>query len=457
LIPTVAALAIGVVGFSAFEAHVINVTAHIENALNVPVKEIEFGTVFPQEQFIETFNVSLSDSFLSAGRVDDVVYKIAQKPKYKGFLHTDILFAFDTTGSMGGAIEDAQDNAIAIMNALKAFNPDAAFGVAHFEDYNFLPYGAATDKPYELTQPITTDTTAVTTAINLLALGSGGDGPQSYTRVMYETYNDALSGIAWRAGAQRILIILGDNVSHDDDLGTDLIYGNAPWFPGDPRLTGVGLTKLDPGRDGIEGPTPADDLDFQTTLKGMADNNVLLYYLSYGTYTDNWQWWAEKTGGSAVDAISAGNIVDAVKGLFLYNDLCSHLSKVKNPDDRSLETDKPSYDTDVTVPHDPGTIANGYLTKAGGDTEDIWDVDLKVPCFQGMCDQTYDPTVYGLPLDPKLEGKDFGCDLWIEVTGISETQTFQCNDKVDNDGDGDIDYPADEGCESPTDNTENSD
>ena len=36
----VAAVAVGVVGMSAFEAHVINVTAKIENALNVPIDEI---------------------------------------------------------------------------------------------------------------------------------------------------------------------------------------------------------------------------------------------------------------------------------------------------------------------------------------------------------------------------------------------------------------------------------
>lgn len=431
---TVAVVAGGVAALSAFEAHIINVTAHIENALRVDRNHIDFGTVFPQEMFIETFNVGLSSSFMEEDRVDDVVYEIHQKPKYKGFLHTDILFAFDTTGSMGGAIDAAKANAVAIMNALKAFNPDAAFGVVHFEDYNFEPYGgycswcspAKWDEPYVLDQAITTNTGDVATVIGNLTLGWGGDGPQSYTRVMYETYNDDLSGIAWRVGAQRILIILGDNVSHDDNLTDDPIYGLAPWgSPGDIWNTGDEDFYLDPGRDGLEGPTLDDDLDFQETLEGMANNNVLLYFLSYKNptdYTANWQWWAEKTGGSAVDAASSGNIVDAIKALFLYNDLCSHLSKVKNPDDRFLETDQPLYDTDVLVPHDPGTIAHGYLTKAGEDIIDIWDVDLKVPCFRGMCDQGYDPALYGEPLDPKLEGKDFGCDLWIEVTDISEAE-----------------------------------
>ena len=67
---------------AAFEAHVINVTAHIENALNVQRDEIPFGTVFPEEHlFSEPFDISLSHSFLEQKRLDDVTYVIKQKPK----------------------------------------------------------------------------------------------------------------------------------------------------------------------------------------------------------------------------------------------------------------------------------------------------------------------------------------------------------------------------------------
>ena len=68
----IAAVAFGVVGMSAFEAHVINVTATIENALNIPVTPINYGTVFPQEQLDRQITVALSDSFSSEGKVDDV-------------------------------------------------------------------------------------------------------------------------------------------------------------------------------------------------------------------------------------------------------------------------------------------------------------------------------------------------------------------------------------------------
>jgi len=71
----------GIAGLSAFEAHVINVTAKIENALEVSSEEIDFGTVFPQEYLAEPLTIRLSDSFMAEERVDDVDYIIRQKPK----------------------------------------------------------------------------------------------------------------------------------------------------------------------------------------------------------------------------------------------------------------------------------------------------------------------------------------------------------------------------------------
>jgi len=78
------ALAVAVLAapaFMAFEAHVINVTATIENALGVSTNAIDFGTVFPQEHLDQPLEVRLSGSFLAEDRVDDVEYFIRQKPK----------------------------------------------------------------------------------------------------------------------------------------------------------------------------------------------------------------------------------------------------------------------------------------------------------------------------------------------------------------------------------------
>ena len=67
--------------FAAFEAHVINVTARIENALNVNTEPISFGTVFPEEFLFRNFTMRLSDSFLADQDANDVEYVIKQKPK----------------------------------------------------------------------------------------------------------------------------------------------------------------------------------------------------------------------------------------------------------------------------------------------------------------------------------------------------------------------------------------
>ena len=77
----VATVAVSAAMFAAYEAHVINVTAHIENALYVHPDEIAFGTVFPQEYTERDLTIELSSSFLAEDRVYDVEYVIKQKPK----------------------------------------------------------------------------------------------------------------------------------------------------------------------------------------------------------------------------------------------------------------------------------------------------------------------------------------------------------------------------------------
>lgn len=69
--------------FAAFEAHVINVTAQIENALFVHPQDRDFGTVFPEEYRETGVFVTFSESFSARDqtRVGTVEYDIKQKPK----------------------------------------------------------------------------------------------------------------------------------------------------------------------------------------------------------------------------------------------------------------------------------------------------------------------------------------------------------------------------------------
>lgn len=76
-----AAVVVALPLFAAFEAHVVNVTAQIENALELRTDDIEFGTVFPEEELHAPLALALSESFLDEDRVDDIDYVIRQKPK----------------------------------------------------------------------------------------------------------------------------------------------------------------------------------------------------------------------------------------------------------------------------------------------------------------------------------------------------------------------------------------
>lgn len=85
----------GVAAVSAYEAHLVNVTAHVENALDITPRKIDFGTVFPQEWFTKDVIITTSTSFSADGqqRVGDIYFKVfaawkplpVGHPDYPGF------------------------------------------------------------------------------------------------------------------------------------------------------------------------------------------------------------------------------------------------------------------------------------------------------------------------------------------------------------------------------------
>ena len=133
---------------------------------------------------------------------------------------------------------------------------------------------------------------------------------------------------------------------------------------------------------------------------------------------------------------------------YCYPILCPYLSKHKADDDNDRPTDKcvdpnppsgdPYYDCGIDAFHNTGDSAYGHLVKSVDDNSDHWIIDLDVPCFEGQCAQDW--THQGWELPTGLNGEVFGCDLWIEVTGVSESGSG-C---VDNDDDG---YCESEDCD----------
>lgn len=90
----------GIAAVSAYEAHLINVTAHVENALTVDTTAIDFGTVFPEEWLIEERDIALSDSANltlgeGAGALTSVSYEIWAEYKFDDEDPVDMLPDYD--------------------------------------------------------------------------------------------------------------------------------------------------------------------------------------------------------------------------------------------------------------------------------------------------------------------------------------------------------------------------
>ena len=107
----------------------------------------------------------------------------------------DVYFLIDTTGSMGGPIENVRSSLRTIAAMIETRIPDVEMGVGHFEDFpnavdffSFDGYGmAGTDKAYEHYQDITGDVAAVQAGLDRLATANGMDGPESHVEALYQT------------------------------------------------------------------------------------------------------------------------------------------------------------------------------------------------------------------------------------------------------------------------------
>jgi hypothetical protein len=168
----------------------------------------------------------------------------------------DIMFLFDTTGSMGPAIANAKAAAIGILNSLGSFG-NVASGNGYYNDPSFN--GVLSN--------LTTTAATTVASINTLGAGipggSGGDAPeQTYAGIV-----DSATNATWRDGSNRFMVVLGDNSTKTPPTAAQTIAALALadveviglWFnssgPGSfaPSITAIGGTA-------VSGGTSPDDI-----------------------------------------------------------------------------------------------------------------------------------------------------------------------------------------------------
>ncbi|HEV2975513.1 MAG TPA: vWA domain-containing protein [Solirubrobacteraceae bacterium] len=211
--------------------------------------------------------------------------------------HTDVLFLFDTSGSMSGELNEAKEKVASVMESVAAHLPDVQFGVANVEDipgyeegvFNETEteqqYAENKEKAWRLDQAITPETAKVLSTINALTIGFGGDGPEAYSRALWES--DTNPTVGWRSGVRHEIVLIADNVPHDVNLNEGL--------PESEWLTNPFDTHEEPGgKFGIAGTiwTPGTNLRIQNVASQLgSDGKPLESVEFFGAETHYLPYW----------------------------------------------------------------------------------------------------------------------------------------------------------------------
>ena len=399
---TAAAIVAGVAVFSAFEAHVINVTAHIENALSVSTHGIDFGTVFPQEMVDEPFTISLSDSFKAETNVGDVSYKLVQKDK-------PWTLNFGEIGDVN-----------AHNRTLVFVDPDPGKGEGHTIGGGKLTITTGNDVEdlYGPNEPTPgNDWTAPRMVIPM-----GGNftietkvtaSPNAYPPNPYQS-----------AG----ILVYGSNgnVVRLELTGFSGLGGPAVYM--ESQESGV---KVGKGWNSLGGVVPAtvylrlsrngNAFSGEYSADGIAWNPVIPQEVfdfdnaAVGNQPEVGLAVVDNNGDSSNTSFSADFDYVTFNGGYLS--LCKFLSKtLVTPENGDVA--EPSYfnGSSCRAINDSVPQASGTLNRTS-DLSDEWLVDLKVPPIVGYVGQDW--PVSCAPWIVQENDMDYGCDIWVEVTGFT--------------------------------------
>lgn len=121
----------------------------------------------------------------------------------------DVAFVLDTTGSMGGELNEAKRRITQISEALRAAHPQETvrIGVVAFRDRG--------DAYVTQVDPLEVDVRETEAFLAGLKAGGGGDGPEDVLSGMHA----ALTELSWSESADKQVFLIGDAPPHLDYAG----------------------------------------------------------------------------------------------------------------------------------------------------------------------------------------------------------------------------------------------
>jgi Mg-chelatase subunit ChlD len=128
-----------------------------------------------------------------------------------GAAGADLVFVFDTTGSMGGEIADAKSQATALANLWLDLAVNGRVALVQFRDH-----GDSFVSRLEL--PLTGDASAFQAAVDRLVANEGGDTPEAQLSGLMTALNE----LDWQDGATKVAIVITDAPGKDPEPITGL-------------------------------------------------------------------------------------------------------------------------------------------------------------------------------------------------------------------------------------------
>jgi len=163
----------------------------------------------------EAFNTKAEIAIDRQGKREHTVIMKAQRPQYKN-VPLDILFVFDTTGSMGEEIARLKKT-IEIINmniASLTAKPAVRFGMVLYKDKG--------DEYVTKVIPLTSNLNEFQDELAKVFAGGGGDGPEDLQSALYDT----VKKVKWNNNGIRLAFVITDAEPHLD-YGQQYTYVNA--------------------------------------------------------------------------------------------------------------------------------------------------------------------------------------------------------------------------------------
>jgi hypothetical protein len=188
--------------------------------------------------------VAYSDSTKSPGISSNVVQQqeTLSEEKTQALLNSfanessslvDIIFSFDTTGSMASCLGEVRKKVSETVSRLMKDIPNIRIGIIAHGDYCDDTEGGSMRTISRLDFIGAKGVNEIVNFVNVVHDTGGGDAPEAYELALRE----ARTNFSWRKDASKALVVIGDEVPHPPSYTTEKIN----WFDETKKLADMGV------------------------------------------------------------------------------------------------------------------------------------------------------------------------------------------------------------------------